>query len=186
MGVALIFMLPVCYCDTSDTWRLTDRRQRLLVSAGGLLVELGVATIAGLLWLLLPDGIPRTLMFFVAVTSLATSIFINLNPFMKFDGYYLLSDALGVDNLQTRSFANLRWQLRRWLTGSAEEKPHRIPESSHAVMNLYAACTWLYRLILYFTICWMVYQFWFKALGLLLMTGVFITMIVKPLSLIHI
>jgi len=182
MGVALIFMLPVCYCDTSDTWRLTDRRQRLLVSAGGLFVELGVATIACLFWLLLPDGIPRTLMFFVAVTSLATSFFINLNPFMKFDGYYLLSDALGVDNLQTRSFANFRWQLRRWLTGSAEDKPHRIPESSHAVMNLYAASTWLYRLILYFTICWMVYQFWFKALGLLLMTGVFITMIVKPVA----
>jgi len=180
MGVAMIFMLPVCYCDTSDTWRLTDRRQRLLVSAGGLLMELAIATAAGLLWLLLPDGIPRTLAFFVAVTSLATSIFINLNPFMKFDGYYLLSDALGVDNLQTRSFANFRWQLRRWFTGCAEEKPHRIPESSHSVMNFYAACTWIYRLILYFTICWMVYQFWFKALGLVLMTGVFIKMIVKP------
>jgi len=143
MGVAMIFMLPVCYCDTSDTWRLTDRRQRLLVSAGGLLMELAIATVAGLLWLLLPDGIPRTLAFFVAVTSLATSIFINLNPFI-------------------------------------EEKPHRIPESSHSVMNFYAACTWIYRLILYFTICWMVYQFWFKALGLVLMTGVFIKMIVKP------
>ena len=182
MGVALIFMLPVCYCDTSDTWRLGDRRQRLMVSAGGLLMELAVATIAGLLWLILPDGIPRTLMFFVAVTSLATSLFINLNPFMKFDGYYLLADALGVDNLQARSFANFRWQLRRWFTACVEEKPHRIPQSSHRILNLYAASTWMYRLLLYFTICWMVYQFWFKALGLLLMTGVFITMIVKPVA----
>lgn len=182
MGIALIFMLPVCYCDTSDTWRLADRHKRLLVSAGGLLMELAVATIACFLWLFLPDGILRTLAFFLAVTSLATTLFINLNPFMKFDGYYLLSDTLGVDNLQTRSFANFRWQLRRWFTGSTEQKPHRIPESSHSILNLYAASTWIYRLFLYFAICWMVYQFWFKALGLLLMTGVFITMIVTPVA----
>lgn len=180
MGVALIFMLPVCYCDTSDTWRLTDNKKRLLVSAGGMLMELAIATAACLLWLVLPDGVPRTLAFFLAVTSLATTLFVNLNPFMKFDGYYLLADALGVDNLQAKSFGNFRWQLRRWFTGSPEEKPHRTPESSQRVMILYAISTWIYRLILYFSICWMVYQFWFKALGLTLMTGVFITMLVAP------
>jgi len=182
MGLALIFMLPVCYCDTSDTWRLTDRRKRLLVSAGGILMELAIATVACLFWLMLPDGISRTLAFFLAVTSLVTTLFINLNPFMKFDGYYLLADILGVDNLQTRSFVNFRWQLRQWFTGCLEEKPHRVPESSHTMLNVYALSTWLYRLVLYFTICWMVYQFWFKALGLLLMTGVFFTMIVTPVA----
>ena len=182
MGVALIFMLPVCYCDTSDTWRLSKQRQRLLVSAGGLLMEIGVATLACLLWLMLPDGIPRTLMFFIAVTSLLTTLLINLNPFMKFDGYYLLSDFLAVDNLQVKSFSNLRWQLRRWLTGSTDARPYRVPESSHQVLNCYAFSTWVYRLLLYFTICWMVYQFWFKALGLILMTGVFVTMIITPVA----
>ncbi len=180
MGVALIFMLPVCYCDTSDTWRLTDNRKRLLVSAGGMLMELAIATVACLVWLLLPDGVPRTLAFFLAVTSLATTLFVNLNPFMKFDGYYLLADALGVDNLQEKSFSNFRWQLRQWFTGTPEQKPYRTPESSQTVMNLYAISTWTYRLILYFSICWMVYQFWFKALGLMLMTGVFMTMIAAP------
>ncbi len=180
MGVALIFMLPVCYCDTSDTWRLTDNHKRLLVSAGGIVMELGIATIACLCWLVLPDGLLRTLAFFLTVTSLAATLFINLNPFMKFDGYYILADSLGVDNLQTKSFSNLRWQLRRWFTGVKEDKPYRIPESSHRLMNLYAFSTWIYRLVLYFTICWMVYQFWFKALGLLLLIGVFVTMIATP------
>lgn len=180
MGMALIFMLPVCYCDTSDAWRLGDKRKRLYINAGGLLMELLLATVACLLWLMLPDGIPRTLMFFLAVTSLATTLFINLNPFMKFDGYYLLADALGVDNMQARSFANCRWQLQRWVTGCHTQKPYRIPESSHKVLTIYALSTWAYRLILYFTICWMVYEFWFKALGLILMTGVFIKMIAMP------
>lgn len=180
MGAALIFMLPVCYCDTSDAWRLSDQKKRLLISAGGLLMELGVATVACVLWLLLADGIPRTLAFFAAVTSLATTLFINLNPFMKFDGYYLLADYLGVDNLQAKSFSNFNWQLRRWMVGEQQDRPYRVPESSHRALNLYAFCTWLYRLVLYFSICWMVYQFWFKALGLLLMTGVFFAMIVTP------
>jgi len=182
MGVAFIFMLPVCYCDSSDTWRLGDRYQRLMVSAGGLAIEIGLATIACLLWIVLPDGVARTLAFFVAVTSLGTTLFINLNPFLKFDGYYLLSDALGVENLQSKSFTNFRWQLRQWFLGSAEKKPYRIPESSHQLMNCYAFCTWIYRLILYSTICWMVYQFWFKALGLVLMIGVFLKMIATPIA----
>ncbi len=180
MGLALIFMLPVCYCDTSDAWRLGERRKRLFINAGGLIMELMLATAACLLWLMLPDGIPRTLMFFLAVTSLATTLFINLNPFMKFDGYYLLADALGVDNMQARSFSNCRWQLQRWFTGCNTPKPYRIPQSSHKVLTVYALSTWVYRLLLYFTICWMVYEFWFKALGIILMTGVFVTMIARP------
>ena len=182
MGIALIFMLPVCYCDTSDTWRLGDHKKRLIVSAGGLIIELLIATIACLFWLVLPDGVLRTCAFFLAVTSLGTTLFINLNPFMKFDGYYLLADALRVDNLQKKSFANFRWQLRQWFTGCAGEKPYRTPESSDKVMSSYAVCTWIYRLILYLGICWFVYQFWFKALGLVLMAGVFVTMMVMPVA----
>ena len=181
MGVALIFMLPVCYCDTTDAWRLNDRRQRLRINAGGMAAEAVLALIAGLLWLIFPDGILKTLAFFIAVTSLGTTVLINLNPFLKFDGYYLLADALQIDNFQSKSFATMRWQLRSWVIGSQEVMPYQVSHRQKRVMCLYAASTWLYRFFLYQVIALMVYQFWFKALGVILMTGVICTMLIQPM-----
>jgi len=180
MGVALIFMLPVCYCDTTDAWRLKDRRKRLLINAGGMAAEVMLALCAGFLWLVFPEGIFKTLAFFVAVTSLATTLLVNLNPFLKFDGYYLLADSLQIDNLQVKSFSTLRWKLRCWVLGHQDPMPYRVSRAQTRVMCFYAAATWLYRFFLYQVIALMVYEFWFKALGIVMMTGVICSMLIQP------
>jgi len=180
MGIAFIFMMPVAYCDTTDAWRLSSNRKRLIIDAGGLMMEAMLALFAIWAWLLLPDGMLRTLAFFVAVTSLATTLLINLNPFMKFDGYYLLADGLGMENLQTRAFSTLRWRIRKLTLGSQEAMPFLMSEHQRRIVQLYAASTWIYRFFLYLGIAWLVYQFWFKALGLMMMLAVLTVMIVKP------
>lgn len=182
IGVALIFMLPVAYCDTSDAWRLTSRKKRLLVNAGGIAAELVVAVLALLAWLVLPDGIPRTIAYFIAITSAISTLLINLNPCLKFDGYYLLSDWLGVENLQRKSFDLGRWQWRKRILGDLEPIPHPVTQRELTVLYRYAIFTWAYRFFLYLSICAMVYQFWFKALGITLMIGVCIAMLLKPLA----
>ena len=180
MGVALIFMLPVCYCDTTDAWKLNNHRKRLRINSGGIAAEAVLALFAGLLWLIFPDGILKTLAFFVAVTSLGTTLLINLNPFLKFDGYYLLADFLQIDNFQSKSFATMRWQLRTWVIGHQGIMPYRVSDRQKHFMCLYAAATWLYRFFLYQIIALMVYQFWFKVLGVILMMGVIYTMLIQP------
>jgi len=181
MGVAFIFMIPVAYCDTSDAWKLDSHRKRLWVDAGGLIIEALVAVLAAWCWILLPDGLLRTLAFFVAVTSLGTTLFINLNPFMKFDGYFLLADFLGIENLQERAFATLRWRIRQWTLGSTEPMPFNMSARRSKTVQIYAAGTWIYRFFLYLGITWMVYQFWFKAAGVLMMIAVFGIMILRPI-----
>ncbi len=180
MGIALVFLLPLFYSDTTDSWRLRNRRQRLLISAAGMLTEAVLAVFATFMWLLLPDGLARTLAYFVAATSWAMTLLVNLNPFMKFDGYFLLADALAVDNLQTRSFANLRWQLRKMLLGVAQPMPFMTTANQHQLICAYAIGAWLYRLFLYMGIAWLVYTFWFKALGIVMMAGVLALLLFKP------
>jgi len=46
IGVAFLVMFPVLYTDTTDAWRLTDKRKRLLIDAGGIIVELTIAALA--------------------------------------------------------------------------------------------------------------------------------------------
>ena len=118
MGVAFMVLLPLFYTDVSDAWRVNDRRARLLIGAGGVLAEMLLACIALLAWSLLPDGPARTAAFMLASATWLTTVVVNLYPFMRFDGYFLISDLWEVDNLQGRAFALCRWRLREALFGA--------------------------------------------------------------------
>ena len=168
MGVAFLVMFPVLYTDATDAWRLKSRRQRLYIGAAGILVELYIALIATFLWSFLPDGILRSAAFILATSSWILSIGININAFMRFDGYYILSDWLGIQNLQVRSFALGRWKLRQILFAVDEPVPERLPKSMQRNVIIYAWCVWLYRFFLFLTIAILVYYFFFKLLGIIL------------------
>lgn len=179
MGVAFMLMAPMLYTDVTDAWRLRLRRQRLLISAAGIIVELAVAAISLSLWAVLPDSPLRGVAFVLATTSVVASLLINLNPLMRFDGYYLLSDWLGIENLQTRSFEIARWKLREWLFALGMPCPEQLPARHRHAMIIYAASVWVYRLLLFIGIALVVYHYFFKALGIILFffeIGYFIAM----------
>ena len=136
MGIALLVLWPVLYTDTSEAWKLPDRRQRLAIAAAGMAAELALAAIATLLWSFLPDGPLRAAIFMIATTSWVITLFINLNPFLRFDGYYLLSDFLEVQNLQDRSFALGKWKLRQVDTGHQRPATRRLQRTAAQTSSL--------------------------------------------------
>jgi putative peptide zinc metalloprotease protein len=168
MGICFMVMMPMLYSDVTDAWRLRSRRQKLAIDAAGLIAETGLASAATFLWAFLPDGPERSIAFAVATTSWVLSLGLNLNPFMRFDGYYLLTDATGIDNLQPRSFAIGRWRLRELLFDLAEPPPERLGVRTRRLMALYAYAVWLYRLVVFTGIAVLVYSMSFKLLGLVL------------------
>lgn len=177
MGVSFLVMMPVLYTDTTAAWRLTSRRQRLAIDCAGVGAELMLASIATMLWVVLPEGSLRSVAFVTATSSWVLSLAINLNPFMRFDGYYILSDMLGVPNLQPRAFALGRWRLRELLFGLGEPVPETMPTPLRRTLILYAWGTWLYRLVLFIGIALLVYHMFFKLLGIILFIvemGVFV------------
>ncbi len=169
IGVALLVLWPVLYTDATDAWRLTSRRQRLLIDAAGMAVELSLAVFATLLWSFLPDGALRSAVFLLATTTWIVTLLVNLNPFMRFDGYYLLSDLLGIPNLQDRAFAIARWRLREFLFGWGENPPEQFGTRTRRVLYFYAYGTWIYRFFLFLGIAVLVYFLFFKVLGIFLM-----------------
>jgi putative peptide zinc metalloprotease protein len=169
MGLAFMVMLPMFYTDVSDAWRVNDRRTRLLIGAGGVLAELLLACVALLAWSLLPEGPARTAAFMLASATWITTLVINLNPFMRFDGYFLLSDLWGVDNLQGRAFALCRWRLREALFGYGEPAPEPWPANMRRKLLLWGYGSWLWRAALFLGIALAVYHMFFKLLGIFLM-----------------
>jgi len=168
MGLAMILMVPMLYSDTSDAWKLTSRRQRAAIGAAGMIVECALAALAIFAWSFLSDGVARSLVFIVATTSLMVGAAINLSPLMRFDGYYVLSDWLGIPNLQDRAFAFGRWQLRRLLFGLKRPMPEPVADAQRRFLVWFAWAVWAYRFMLFLGIALMVYHYFFKLLGLIL------------------
>ena len=181
MGVALIVFWPVLFTDVSDAWRLSSRRQRLVIGSAGMVVELAIAAYAGLAWALLPAGPLRDVCFFLAGTAWLTTLFVNLNPLMRFDGYFLLADLWRVENLQPRAAALLRWWWRRRLFGISEPSPETLPSGLQNRLIAYGFAVALYRVFIVLVIALLVYNLVFKALGILLLAMQITLVILWPL-----
>ncbi|RRO05552.1 HlyD family efflux transporter periplasmic adaptor subunit [Pectobacterium aquaticum] len=179
MGVAFLVMMPVLYTDTSGSWKLTRRRERMAIGAAGMMTELVLAAWATLAWSFLPDGMLRSAAFMLATTTWIMTLAINLSPLMRFDGYFLLSDGLQMPNLQNRGFAIGRWQMREWLFGLGDAPPEHFPRWLQRTLVGYAFAVWIYRFFLFTGIAILVYHMTFKLLGMLLFAieiGYFVVM----------
>jgi putative peptide zinc metalloprotease protein len=169
MGVALLVMWPVLYTDTNEAWKLRSARERLHIGAAGMLAELALAAYATLLWTVLPEGPIRAGVFLLATGTWVITLTLNASPFTRFDGYFLLSDALRVPNLHERAFALTRWWLRERLFGFGDDPPEVFAPGRRRFLIAFSLLAWLYRFVLFFSIALLVFHFFFRALGLLLM-----------------
>ena len=183
MGVAFLVLWPMLYTDTSESWKLANPRHRFRVAAAGITAELALAIVAALCWALAPEGPVRSVLFLLATTTWVLTLAINASPFMRFDGYYLLSDALDIPNLHERSSALARHWLRRRLFGIEQAPPEPLwTARQRAALVLFALATWLYRLVLFLGIALLVYHLFFKLLGIVLMAVEIGWFILRPIG----
>ena len=181
MGIAFLVLWPMLYTDTNETWKLASRPQRLKVAAAGVIVELAIAAIATLAWSLLPPGEIRNIAFVMATTTWISSLAINCSPFMRFDGYYLLSDWWEIPNLHERSFQLAKWWLREKIFGLNELPPEAFPKRRESTLIIFAITVWVYRLLLFLGIAVLVYHFFIKIVGIFLFVTEISWFILRPI-----
>ncbi len=112
IGVMFLFFMPTLYCDVTAAWRLESRVQRIVISAAGVYVELMIALLAAIGWALSGPGIANAVLFQVMALCGISTVLINGNPLMRYDGYYVLSDLLNRPNLSLSA----KHELRRFQT----------------------------------------------------------------------
>ena len=170
MGIALIVMYPVLYTETTGSWQLSSRRARFHIGMAGIVAELCLAALFLVLWHISPSGsLGQTFAFMVVCVSLVSSLVVNLNPLMRFDGYYMFSDATGFDNLQTRSCAFARHALRETLFDLREKPPEDLSDKDQKFLTAFGFCLLIYRFFLFLGIAILVYHFFFQPLGFIMM-----------------
>jgi putative peptide zinc metalloprotease protein len=182
MGVAFLVLWPVLYTDTNEAWKLPSNRARFQIAMAGMAAELCVAVFATWLWVLLPESPAKAAALFIATTSWITTLALNASPFMRFDGYFLLVDSLGMPNLHPRAFALGRWWMREKLFALGDEPPEILSPKRHKALIAFAFATWTYRFVLFISIALLVYFMFFKLLGILLLLVEIGWFLIRPVA----
>jgi putative peptide zinc metalloprotease protein len=108
-GLMLYFGMPAAFVDTTDIW-MEGKRARLAVTWAGPYTGFIIGGLfSSIIWFW-PDLAIAPFLFKMAVVGVFMSV-LNLNPLLKLDGYYLLSDALEIGRLRERALHFLRRQF---------------------------------------------------------------------------
>jgi putative peptide zinc metalloprotease protein len=181
MGVAFILAFPMLYTDVTDAWRLPSRRQRMMVSAAGMLMDLAISCLAIFAWAFLPPGSAKSIAFSLATTALLLSISMNINPLMKFDGYHMVVDWLGLENLHGRATALAQWRLREVFFAIGRPSPERMSPQLMAGLTWFGFAIWIYRLFLFTGIAFAVYAMFVKIIGICLFLVEIVYFVLTPI-----
>ncbi len=154
VGIMLLMFTPCLYCDVSDTWLMPDRCSRLLISAAGMIAELEIAAACLLVWWFTEPGGLHSMALSLALVCSVNTLFLNGNPLLRYDGYYLLSDAMDEPNLGRKGDEFWRFAVRRAVLGL----PSRV-ESAGLVRRprfvaVYGALAAIYRPIVLVIAAW--------------------------------
>jgi putative peptide zinc metalloprotease protein len=151
MGALLIMLTPFLYCNVSDSWLLPDKRRRILVTAAGIFIEMTLAMAAAWVWVGTSPGLVHQISFNIMFTCSVTTLLFNANPLMKYDGYYMLSDALEVPNLKQKSNAAATVWAQRYVLGLHRGGPAQFfSYELSPLFALYAIASYFYGwLVLY-------------------------------------
>ncbi len=149
MGVALLLFLPCLFCNTTDAWQLADRRQRMAISAAGILAEAVLAVIATFIWYFSKPGIINSLAFYLMTISMVSTIIFNANPLIKFDGYFILMDYLQIPNLSTKAMDHIRYLFMNRVLGMTQQTSPANAPRELIIFTVYGICAFIYRVSLY-------------------------------------
>lgn len=150
VGFTLFVLVPAPFVDASAAAAF-PRRQRMLVSAVGIMIELFLAALALFVWINASDGLLRDIAAVVMVLGGASTVLFNGNPLQRFDAYYLLSDIIDVPNLATRSVSYWRTLIFRHVLRLSVRQPPLAP-GERGWLAAYAPLSWLFRCYLLFLI----------------------------------
>jgi putative peptide zinc metalloprotease protein len=144
MGCKLMAGMPLAYVDASSAWSFPKRAHRIVVMLGGMYFESLVAIPAAFIWASSPDSFIGACAYQLIFMAGVATVFFNANPLMKYDGYFVLSDMLGIPNLRARSQRETMNTLKHYALGleldsRAVNRTERVSLLSYGVLsNLYA------------------------------------------------
>lgn len=147
MGIYLIAFTPCAYVDATATWGFPSKWHRLAVSLAGMYVETLIASVAVFVWAFTEPSLLHSVAYNVIFLASAVTVLFNVNPLMRYDGYYILSDLLEIPNLRQRASQFVTLVAKRVIVGVHVPLPPGT-RSSHVALLAFGLATTVYRTLL--------------------------------------
>ncbi|TPE46624.1 hypothetical protein FJM67_15810 [Maribrevibacterium harenarium] len=146
LGLMFIVLTPLPYVDATQTWALRNRWQRAIVGSAGMYFELFIAAIAAMVWARTAPGVVNSLAYNLMIIGSVSSLLFNGNPLLKFDAYYILSDATDLPNLYKKANDQWLYYFNRWLFGTKKAQSPSDTAYERTWYTLYGVGSLTYRL----------------------------------------
>lgn len=145
IGIMLLMFAPTLYCDVTDSWMLKSKWKRIAIGLAGPFFEWVLAAVALFGWWWTEPGTLHYVCMNIFVLSAVTTTIFNLNPLVKFDGYYILSDWLEIPNLRQQADRAVQAAFcRHILRTELPARPFE-PELQSSWLIVYSLSAWAYR-----------------------------------------
>ncbi|WP_315852529.1 hemolysin D [Rhodopirellula bahusiensis] len=186
IGFMLLVFTPCLYCNVSDSWMLPNKWKRIWIGAGGIYVEMILASIAAFVWFFSEQGTTiNDLCLNMMFLNVVSTILVNGNPLLRFDGYYIMMDYLEIPNLRQKSTEVLkRWFQSTCLGLELQDDPF-LPTRNQFMFGLFTIASVIYRWVVVFSIVWFVMQvlepYGLQALGRILAVIGFSGLVAQPI-----
>jgi putative peptide zinc metalloprotease protein len=156
IGIILVLLIPIPFVDASAASAFIRKYQRIIVGSIGIMVEMFIASIALFVWLGVEPGLVRTIAYDVMLISGVSTLLFNGNPLLRYDGYYVLSDAIGIPNLASRSNRYIGYLIQRYLLNSLNPASPVHDPSERYWLFFYAPAAFIYRMFILSVIIFLV------------------------------
>lgn len=167
LGIMLLVFTPLPFIDASASWAFRERWKRITVAAAGMYFELFIAGLAALAWANTGPGLVHTLAYNLMFAASVSTLLFNVNPLLRFDGYYILADLLNVPNLYGRAQKQLKYLAQRYLLGMRQAQPVAEAGREGGLLVLYGVSSFVYRIFVFSAIIFFVGR-QFLVIGVLL------------------
>ena len=149
MGIMLLVFTPIPYVDASAASAFRERRERVVVGAAGMMVEIFIAALALFLWINIEPGPIRSLAYNVIFIAGVSSVLFNGNPLLRYDAYYILTDLLEIPNLGPRGNRYVLYLIQRYLFWVRDAEPPMATRGEHFWFVFYTISSFFYRMFIF-------------------------------------
>jgi len=148
IGFMFLVFTPLPYVDASSAWAFRARRHRMIVCLAGMLVELGIASLAAVVWARTAPGVLHAVTYNVMFIASVSTLLFNANPLLPYDGYYALSDLLEIPNLRYRSRQYLYYLVRRYAWSVRQPRSPAHTRGEQVWFVVYGISSTIYRVFI--------------------------------------
>lgn len=149
VGVMLLVLVPVPYIDASSSSMFRSRWRRAWVGAAGMYYEAAIAAIAAIVWARSsPDSVVNAVAYNSMLIASVSTVLFNANPLIRFDGYYILADALELPNLYQRAREYWMHVVRRYAFGYTRSLSPATTGYESRAYAVYGLASAVYRVFL--------------------------------------